>query len=155
MSEKRGHEDMDHDNGGHDDKRPRTMSKAGASGKSSGTGTGVSGTPTPMTFPQGQRKIDSHTVTCGGTIFIDDAYGISGTDPFEANHWVKFPWEYWRLFMNEQQIMEIMNTWLYWKCSQVECRLKILYVFKNIIKILKLLVIMYKLNYLLIPMNVI
>lgn len=103
---------------------PKKEAKAQTDGKdTSGHGTGVSGSPIPMTYPQSQRKIDMHTVTAGGTTFIEDAYD-SGATLYKNNKWVKFPWEYPRLFMNEQQILELANTWLYWKCTQVEVSFK-------------------------------
>ena len=91
----------------------------GVSEDQAGHGTGVSGTPIPMVRKQGVRKIDKHVVTAGGTIWIKD-----GVESNAANHWTKFPWEYFRLFMNTQQLNELVYKYVYWKCMGVEIEIK-------------------------------
>lgn len=104
-------------------KRPR-MEEEAKDGNSDGTagGTGVSGLPIPMMLPQHQRKIDHHTIVAGGTIFIPDGYN-SASD-VKNNVWVKFPWEFFRLFMNVQQVMELVMDRVYWKALGVEVEFK-------------------------------
>ncbi len=87
-----------------------------------GGGTGHSvgnNVPLPMSRAQGYRKVDRHTVVAAGTTFIGPANTTSSN-----NVWYQFPWHSIYPFMNQDQTMEIISKYKYWKFARIEVEIK-------------------------------
>lgn len=80
---------------------------------------GAPSKPIPLTRSNNQRQIEHMTLKFSGTTFIDPANGTQGD-----NTWSKFPWEFYALFLQGEQVQAINNTHLYWKAEHVHVQFK-------------------------------
>lgn len=88
-------------------------------GAGSGVAMGATSVPIPLARPNNQRTVDHMTLKFAGTTFINPANGANGD-----NTWSKFPWEFYALFLQGEQVQAINNTHLFWKAEHIHIQFK-------------------------------
>lgn len=88
-------------------------------GAGGGHAGGAAGNPLPLLRNQNQRSIDHYRLKFGGTTWIRPAN--NGT---ANNVWCNFPWEFYPLFIQQEQIQELLMRWMYWKADRIKIEFK-------------------------------
>lgn len=93
----------------------------GGSEGSSGAAGGAAGNPLPLLADQNQRAIDGYRLKFGGTTWVKPS--SDGTAP-NNNLWSIFPWEFYQLFIQKEQVNEIVASHMYWRAKKIKVEFK-------------------------------
>lgn len=92
-------------------------------GPDGGATGGAGGMPIPVSFSQGQRKVDRFTCKFAGTTWVVAANSGTGGN-LGDNIWSNFPWEFSRMFLGPDTIRELNAKYMYWKGEAIQISFK-------------------------------